>query len=186
MNEVQKESAQEALARLGIREARPYSTYDFGRERDEGCLSVVVPAGEAEALVWRLRDALGPGLVAFVGTSQWLGDETHEEGAEVAVGPGGSQLDILRLARSDAANYDMYTEDLVAKLGGYDEEFGIDITHAETDTILFNLVGWPADLAAFARDLYEFCPDIVDQGVGSVEELREVVEATGKVALWWD
>lgn len=186
MDDLQRAQSEQLLRRLGRREVRSYSTYDFGRERDEGCLSVIAPTKKAGALLSRIREALAPGLVVFVGTSQWYGDERHEGRSEVVVGPGESQFDILRLARSDAVNYEMDTEDLVEKLRQYDRDFGINITHAQTDTILFDLVGRPADFAAFARDLYGFCPDIVDQGVGSVEVLREAIEGTGQVYLWWD
>ncbi len=61
----------------------------------------------------------------------------------------------------------------------------IDIVRAETDTVVFGLVNVPRDLAAFAEDLYKFCPDIVDQGAGSIEALQENV-AGGRVLLWWD
>lgn len=183
---VNRTHAVELLARAtGAGKVRHYSTYDFGRAKDERCASVVVPEEEAEALVFLLRNELESGLVAFVGTSRWLGDEEHE-GVEVVVGPGESQFAILQLARSDAVNYGMGTAEIAAKLKEYDEAFGIDIRRAETDTIAFDLLGWPRDLAAFAGAVYEFCPDIVDQGVGSVEELREAIEATGRVYLWWD
>ena len=132
-----------------------------------------------------LREALPPGSVAFIGTTRWLGDEQHE-GVELVVGPGASQLDIPRLVRSDAANYDMGTEDLVRKLREYDRDYGIGIFHAETDTIGFTLLNAPDDMPAFAADLYAFCPDVVDQGLGSVEALEESVEAYGQVYLWWD
>lgn len=102
------------------------------------------------------------------------------------MGLGESQLDIPKLARTNAVNYGMETEDLVEKLREYDEDFGIAIMRAETDTIVFDLVGWPRDLSAFAQDLYELCPDIVDQGVGSVEALEDGLDVTGRAWLWWD
>jgi len=80
----------------------------------------------------------------------------------------------------------MGTEDLVRKLQSYDEAFGIDIIHAETDTIEFDLVGNSADFSDFAEELYKFCPDIVDQGVRTVAELEEQIVVTGRVFLWWD
>ena len=49
-------------------------------------------------------------------------------------------------------NYDTGTDDLIEKLRRYDKEFGIDIAHAETDTVVFDLVRTPRDLAAFAGD----------------------------------
>lgn len=175
------------LGRLSGRPVRGYSTFDFGREQDPACRSVVVPEPEADALVKRLRRELPAGFVAFVGTTQWLGEERHgEEEVEVVVGPGRTQFDILRLARSDAANYDLGTEDLVTRLQQYERDVGISVSRAETDTIVFDLVREPEDWGAFARELYAFCPDIVDQGIGTVEELEAVIREERKVLLWWD
>ncbi len=170
---------------MGAGPVRPFSTYDFGRARDERCRSVVLPEARVGSLLPGLRETLPSGFVAFIGTTRWLGEEQHE-GVELVVGPGASQLDIPRLARSDAANYDMGTEDLIGKLQKYDGDYGIDIFHAETDTIEFTLLNTPDDVPTFAADLYAFCPDAVDQGLGSVEELEESVEAYGQVYLWWD
>ena len=178
-------AAEQALAKVGGGTIRSYSTYDFGRARDEQCMSVVLPKGEAASRLPALRQSLPPGAVAFIGTSNWLGDERHD-GVELVVGPGASQFDILPLARTDAVNYDMDTEDIIRKLQEYDRAYGITLMHAETDTVEFNLHRDPQDLAAFAAGLYEFCPDIVDQGVGSVEALAESIEITGAVYLWWD
>jgi hypothetical protein len=164
-------------------------THDFGRGETAACVSVVVPGkpeGAARALVARVRKKLPPGWVAFVGTSRWLGAEKHDGAVEVVVGPGRDQLDILRLAQSDAINYGMATEALVKKLRAYDASIGIDIWHAETDTIELDLARLPPDLHAFAKDLYAFCPDIVDQGIGTVEELETAIAETKAVFLWWD
>ena len=102
------------------------------------------------------------------------------------VGKGGSQFDILRLARADACNYDLDTEDIIGKLRAWHESCGIDIFHAETDTIELSLLKPPADVQAFAEDVYEFCPDIVDQGVRSVDALVKAIRDFGQVYLCWD
>jgi hypothetical protein len=44
----------------------------------------------------------------------------------------------------------------------------------------------PADWSAFARELYDFCPDIVEQGAGAVEELEAAIRELRQVLLWWD
>lgn len=41
----------------------------------------------------------------------------------------------------------------------------------------------PSDLLNFAADIYEFCPDVVNQGCGSVSNLIETIEVTGQVLL---
>jgi hypothetical protein len=80
----------------------------------------------------------------------------------------------------------MDTEALVKKLQQYDEQLGIDIIQAETDTVSFELKKLPADLAAFAADLYEFCPDLVDQGCGDLDGFIEELKKNRRVCLWWD
>jgi hypothetical protein len=146
----------------------------------------VVPEPSAGQLLQDVRQQLAPGVIAFIGTTRWLGSERHPGGTEVVIARGEDQFDILRVARSDAVNYGLGTEELVSKLRSYHEAHGIDLDHAETDTIEFGLARLPVPLAAFCADLYEFCPDIVDQGVGTVEGLEDEVRERRRVSLWWD
>jgi hypothetical protein len=178
-------SATSILQKVTGKQVRRYSTYDFGRERDSSCISVIVAEAESRKYLETLRKTIPLGYVAFVGTSRWLGDEKHE-GVELVIGKGQSQFDILKLARSDAVNYDMQTDDLIRKLREYHEAYGIDIWGAETDTIQFRLLKAPPDMKKFAEDLYKFCPDIVDQGTESVDALADEVRKSQEVFLWWD
>lgn len=185
MWETKREEAQALLTRVTNGPIREYSTYDFGRERDERCLSAILPAERARAARSVIRGRLPTGVVSFLGTSRWLGEERND-GIELAVGPGESQLDILRLAHTDGINQGLDTAAIVAKLREYDESVGITIFATESDKVEFALSRHPGDLAAFADDLHAFCPDIVDQGVGSVEAVAEMVAFMGHITLWWD
>ncbi len=179
------EDASARLSQLSGKSLRPFATRDFGRERNPAARSVVVSEDNAEDLVVDLRRELAPGLLAFVGCTHSLADPP-DQGSEVVVALGENQFDILRVAQSDAVNFDMDTEDLVRKLQEYDSKYGIYIFHAETDTIEFRFQTLPKDLTGFCKDLYKFCPDIVDQGTGTVEKLEEEIARTGTVFLWWD
>jgi hypothetical protein len=179
------ESAAQRLARIAGGPVREYSTYDFGRARDPDARSVIVADERSLDILSEIRGQIEGDLVAFIGTTSWLGDEPHQ-GVEIVVAKGGSQFDILRVARSDAINYGMETEALIEKLTEYDRQYGIDILHAETNTIEFALSRLPHDLTAFCQDLYEFCPDIVDQGTGTVEDLEAEIRDNEVVYLWWD
>jgi hypothetical protein len=165
---------------------RPFMTYDFGRSQDTRAISAVVPNADALELVSQVRPRLPTGWLVFAGTDSWLGNEDHGDRVELVVGPGDDQFDILRLARSDAVNYDMMTEDLVRKLKTFDKEVGLDILQANTDTVVARIKRLPPDLSTFAKDVYEFCPDVVDQGVGSVEALQAELRRTHQLYLWWD
>lgn len=173
------------LTKVTGRPSRPFSTRDFGREEFPGARSVLVDDAKSEQMLGKIRSHLGPGLVAFIGT-RTSHAKPKPKGVELVVGPGTSQFDILRIAASDAVNFNKETEDLIRQIQLWDKAYGIDIFQAETDTIQFRFIKIPADLKKFAEEAYEFCPDIVDQGVGSIDELAKSIGSTGKLLLWWD
>lgn len=166
--------------------ARDYMTYDFGREKDDSAVSVVVGEDRAIELVSLLREKLPDEAIVFVGTDRWLGDEDHGDKVEVVIAAGRNQYDILRLARTDAVNYGMLTEDLIAWFEESESEIKIDIVQASTDTIFGLVLEGPKDMDSFVEKLYEFCPDIVDQGAGNIDDLREMVGDYRSLYLWWD
>jgi hypothetical protein len=178
----------EAAVRLSQLSGKPTGPYtatadEAGPNPDARVVSV--RAAKAPHILQTMRQELGPGLVAFVGHIDVLADP-RADGAEVVVAKGADQFDILRVAKSDAANYDKDTEDLITRLKSYDEKYGIDIFHAELDTIEFKLRTLPKDLRAFCKDLYEFCPDIVEQGAGDLQTLEKEISRAQSVYLWWD
>lgn len=184
MNLIEAVKEFETLANQPV---RPYSTVDFGRGKKEGVYSVLVDAIDAYEIITSLRSKLGNELITFIGTTNFLSDDAPEDGmVEVVLGKGESQFDILRIAETDACNYDMMTEELIEKLQEYDRAFGIDITQAETDTVQFFLKNEPEDWKWFCKDLYDFCPDIVDQGCGNLEVLENEIKKRKAVFLWWD
>jgi hypothetical protein len=36
------------------------------------------------------------------------------------------------------------------------------------------------------NEVYEFCPDVVDQGTDTVEGLESEIKKSGTIFLWWD
>jgi hypothetical protein len=113
------EAAANRLSEVAGSPVRNYSTRDFGRDRYAAARSVIVPKARSRDVLRNFRRELGPNLIAFIGTTQWLGDEVHEGREEIVVAQGDSQFDILRVAQSDAVNYGMVTEDLIKKRRRY-------------------------------------------------------------------
>jgi hypothetical protein len=114
--------------------------------------------------------------------------ETHFGYApdEVTVLKTSDKFDILRFEALSGVNYDLYTEDVIQKLTAWDNQFGLEFTAAGFDFAEAKFVQMPNDLSVYAEELYEFCPDIVDQGTGSVEELIKEIKISGRLYLWWD
>jgi len=177
------DTAAKRLSEISGSSIRDFATRDFGRDRNLHARSVVVPKAKARRILQQVRSEIGPELVAFIGTTQWSGNEKHVGGEAIVVANGTSQLEILRVARSNAVNYGMVTDDLIKKLTEYDWNYGIDVFHAETDTIEFRFSKLPSDVPGFCKDLYKFCHDIVDQGAGSIDELEKEIRRTLEVYL---
>ncbi|WCN39626.1 DUF4253 domain-containing protein [Aneurinibacillus uraniidurans] len=182
------QEAKMLLQTLTKRSVRSYSTWDFGREKDTSCISVLVKEKDAINILHAIRTQLDPGMIAFIGTktTQWFENKEKETEVEIVVGKGDDPFDILRIARTDAINYGMKTEDLIKKLRNLVKDNKIDIIAAETDTVELELVDMPYDLHAFCQELYSLCPDIVDQGIGSIEDLEASMRKDKKIYLWWD
>ena len=159
-----------------------YATYDFGRARDESVSMVLVPETQALTLHRKLTLALPQDWRCFIGSTRWLGEEKHDGMAELVAFKSQSQFDCLRIARTDAVNHDLDTDDIIKVLQDYDQRFGIRIYSAETDSVGFSLLRMPEDLDAFAEELLEFCMDLED-----VTLIKEMITVPGnRVELWWD
>lgn len=171
-----------ALSRLSGQDPRPYSTIDFGSRRLPQCLSVLADQQKAWDWVGHLQPKLVNGLLAFVGTVHMEDDNQ----AEVVIGRGETPYDAIRLAQTNAIHHDLSTEDIVKKLKEWDGRYGISIKSAATDTVGFTLLKTPEDVPAFRAELYAFCPDLSELGLGSTEALDERIASGEPIVLHWN
>ncbi|MBD2654062.1 DUF4253 domain-containing protein [Synechocystis sp. FACHB-383] len=82
--------------------------------------------------------------------------------------------------QTNGINYDITTEDLIAKLQQWDGQYGIEITEVAFDSLIVHFKKLPADLAALAREIYEFCPDVIDQGFGCIDDAFPMMMSAGQ------
>jgi hypothetical protein len=183
--QIWRNSVTEILGRTTNLPIQDFASYDFGRKQTPNCVSVIVPAQQVEKLLADIRAELPQGLVAFIGINWgmcWITARTEErEGFELVIGPGSTQFDILNLARPDFDNMDV-----IQRLQKYDHEFGIDIYHAEADSISFRFLHKPVDLNALAEDLLDYCPDLFAESEDPLHDLSTYLAKTERVRLWWD
>lgn len=77
----------------------------------------------------------------------------------------------------------------VAALREWHNRFGVDLVGINGDTMNLKTKTRPEDreqAVALARDMYGYCPDIVDQGVGSIAVLAAGLMTWDWWYLWWD
>lgn len=95
-------------------------------------------------------------------------------------------FEVIEFYQTNGANYDIETKDIIRKLQKWHSEFGIKIISIGLDFCECEILNKNIDYKKLADEVYEFCPDIVEQGTETIEELENELKKTGRIFLWWD
>ena len=94
--------------------------------------------------------------------------------------------DLIRAFQTNGANYDLMPADVARWLRKLCPQQPFIITGAGWDWLEGRFTGPVKNSRKLAHQMYEFCPDIVDQGIGSVKDLARALEKDGYFFYWWD
>ncbi len=146
-----------------------------------GIVVMTKPSGGAAALR-RIRTVLeGSGYSAY------LNDNSHGYGPDkVAVIQSRDPYEYLALVRTDGINYDIDHSQVIERYREWDRKFDLSLIGANFEWLEAAIGDPPSDWMSFAQEVYEFCPDVVDQGTGTVEVLAEEMKRENLLYLWWD
>src|SRR5262249_34241141 len=89
---------------------------------------------------------------------------------EIAVLKTTDDLEVVRLKRSSGENYDVSAEDVLQKLAEWRNRCELEVVGADGDWVALRLKTLPESICEFAEEIYDFCPDTVEQGVGLLNE----------------
>ena len=148
----------------------------------------LVPVRQSESVLLRLRrEAPADHFVFLCGLDIQAGSRgLFGMAKRVAIVRGMGPFEVLAAMRTNGANYDISTELVIAKLREWDSRYGLDIQDIDADSVAFGFHRKPGNLVQFAREVYELCPDTVEQGPGTLEELAIEIDRANAVRLWWD
>lgn len=166
-------------AEFGFKDSTAYQSF---KEKKIGGLSFNVSQEKSNSVLAALHDKYkDKGYLIYVSESNsGYGPD------EMTVLKSNDMFDALRFEGTNGINHDIFTEDIIEKLTTWDKQYGLDIFAASFDLVQAHYRQIPDDATAHAEESYKFCPDIVDQGTGSVEELKRQILATKQLYLWWD
>ena len=99
---------------------------------------------------------------------------------------GVDELDIIKWRQTNGVNYDHENKDIIAKLQLWKQKNDFIIVGASMDWIQLQFNTMPNDIESFAKDVYEFCPDAIDQGAGDMPTLIKMIKEMNGLYLWWD
>jgi hypothetical protein len=131
-------------------------------------LSVAVEKAELESLLPQLRAVLPAGYHAFWSRRREANGLQASE--EIVLLRGDDPWQIVNIKATDGANYGLQTQDIIEWLQQLSPRCKFELTGAADDWVALRFETLPADICAFAQEVYEFCPDSVDQGIGVMSE----------------
>jgi ankyrin repeat protein len=115
------------------------------------------------------------------------GRATMDDEADwLALAPTTDKYAVMLAMGTNACNYGRGPVEVVAGLKELEKDVPCVLTHISFDTLEGEWTGPIQNPAKFAKKLYEFCPDIVDQGVETVAALSKQLKKSNKLFFWWD
>ncbi len=145
-------------------------------------IAVIVPEDKSDSILAVLRHKLAPlKYSAFV-----VEMNAALKADKIGIIKGTDQYEILRIMHTDGDEYDISNQDVIDRLKEWEKIASFDITGAESDWVEIEFKTLPKDLKAFAEEVYDFSPDAVDEGPGTVEGLIKEIKKTKRLFLLWD
>jgi hypothetical protein len=145
-------------------------------------IAVPVPEDKTDSMLTTLRQKLSPlHYMSFV-VEMNAGLKIDK----IGILKGTDQYDILRVMHTNGDDYEISNQDIIDRLKEWEKCWLFDIIGAENDWVEIEFKSLPKDLKAFVEEVYEFSPDAVDQGWGSVEGLIKEITKTNRLFLWWE
>ncbi|MBS1128388.1 MAG: hypothetical protein H6Q96_768, partial [Nitrospirae bacterium] len=170
-----KEEARSPLHRLSGYDGDGYQIMADG-------IVISVPWSRSDQVLWSLREKLKRrNYMAFQ-----IEINNSLKVDRIGIIKGTDQYEILRIMHTNGDDDDVSHEDVIAKLKQWETRIRFEIVGAENDWVEIEFRTMPQDLKAFAEDVYEFSPNTVDEGTGSLAELVKDISATKSLVLWWN
>lgn len=110
-----------------------------------------------------------------------LGDRSDK----VGLLPTTDKYAVMAAMDTNGDNYNIGTSGVIAWMKDLEKDHPFLLTGIGYDYMEGQLTGPVADAPKLAERMYEFCPDIVDQGVGDKDKLAAELKK-GKLYFWWD
>jgi len=92
---------------------------------------------------------------------------------------------VMAAMETNGDNYNIGTSGVIAWMKDMEKDHAYVLTGIGFDYMEGHLILPVKDAKSLAARMYEFCPDIVDQGVGDKDKLVAELEK-GKLYFWWD
>jgi len=145
-------------------------------------IAVTVPEDKSDSMLASLRRKLIPlkYLAFFIEINAGL------KADKIGFIKGMDQYEILRIMHTDGDEYEISNQDVIDRLQDWEKISSFDVIGADNDWVEIEFKRLPKDLKSFAKEVYEFSPDAVDEGPGTIEGLIKDITKTKRLLLLWE
>jgi hypothetical protein len=110
----------------------------------------------------------------------------NKEQDKVAIINETDQIQVLRDMGIQGNDFEISNDDVVKWFVKWGGEFEYKIIGVGIDFIQADIITEPKDYDTLAKEIYSMCPDVVDQGTNTVEELAKEIKKQKVLYFWWD
>ena len=112
-------------------------------------------------------------------------DDDWNEFYDLVILPVDDQYELIELIGTDGVNEDVTTEDIITQMKAWDEQVGFEIIYVDYSGIDAHIDHMPEDPDAFAEEVFDFCPWIIEEEFSSKHEYLEELEEDKYFYLWY-
>ena len=113
-------------------------------------------------------------------------DDAYNSYYDIIIIDGSDPFKIIEQIGTNGLNYDIYNDDIIKKLKAWNALIDFKFVVIDEARIHVYMNKLPNDLQKFSSDVYKFCPDVIDQGYGSMAEMMLDYKENRYFWLWWD
>lgn len=113
-------------------------------------------------------------------------DDQWQSRYDLALIKAENQYEIVEFMNTEAPNYNLNNKQIIEQLKKWEESLEFRIVAVDGNRIEAQILKMPDDVGLFAKEIFDFCPDTVWQGTGSLEELVAEIKRDKYFWLWWD
>lgn len=113
-------------------------------------------------------------------------DKEMESLYDIAIVQAKNQFEVIKRVETRAPNYDISNQKIIDKLKIWDKEVSFKILVVDNNRVEAFMLNKPKDLKKFAQEIYEFCPEVIDTGYGSMETMLKDYKENNYFWLRWD
>ena len=113
-------------------------------------------------------------------------DDSYNTYYDIVIINCSDQFELIKLIGTNGVNYDVYNVDIVAQMKEWHKKVDFTIDVVDVSRIHAYMDKTPKNIKQFTKEVYKFCPDVIDQGYSSMDEMILDYKQNKYFWLWWD